>query len=318
MTTVRMPDEPFPAEEVREHIRRSREIEDAAYDGSTSEYDTAFHGGCRLFDAAARPTQRFRKIDSSSLYQESGAITILRHMMKPYMAQDRLGQLAGLRKGVIQRIEGGGLAEREDLEAIAEVINRYLDRDRLPWLAHTLGKAEEDHEFDWSRRWTASNYANITSRKVQRMSVSGAQEDDIAKAIQDAGWTEALHSPPIVARITDVSVGSYTKERRIMCSPPPNKKADSVIRLDTSRLLLIEAKHNIDELNARKRIAEVRDKATKWRQSLGPHRVVVCAVLSGYFPEVEVRSLWDDNILVFWKHDLTRLRQWLNDNGSRK
>ncbi len=313
-----MPGRRFPAEQVQEDIRRSREVEDSAYGSSTSDYDTAFKEGCRLFEEAARHTQRFRRIDSETLYQETSAITILRHLMKPYMAQDRLGQLAGLRKGVIQRIESGGLADREDLEAIAGVIARYLDRERLPWLALPLSKADEDQAFAWARGWTASNYANITSRKVQRMSASGAQEDEIAKAILSAGWVETPHSPPIVARVADVPLGSFTGERRIRCSPPPNKKADFVLRLDATRLLLLEAKHNIDELNARKRIAEVRDKATKWRQSLGPELVVVGAVLSGYFPVDEVRSLWEDDILIFWNHDLSQLRGWVRDNGSRE
>lgn len=307
----------FPAEKIREQSARSRQLEDREYGSSAGDYDRAFAEGRQYFELAFRFTDGFRRLSSDTLGQDERIISILRHALKPYMAADRLGQLSGLPRGRIQAIEGGSPADREELTAIGEVVTRYLDRDRFPWLASPLDSSEMRTAQEWAARWTSSHYANVRSRTRQRMAASEVQEDAVARAFVAAGWALQEDAVSIVRNANDILLGCFTRERRIQCRPPPNKKADHVLRLDTTRLLLIEAKHNIDELNARKRIAEIRDKATKWRQSLGQSLVVVGAVLSGYFPEDEVRSLWEDGILIFWQHDLGELTGWVRNNGSR-
>ena len=66
-------------------------------------------------------------------------------------------------------------------------------------------------------------------------------------------------------------------------------------------------------IDAFKRIKECREKFNDWRQAFGKNGAVYGALLSGFIPESECRSINEDGGMIFWEHK-DDLFNYVNNN----
>lgn len=134
------------------------------------------------------------------------------------------------------------------------------------------------------------------------------QENNIAQAILDSSYTQKSFKA-IINKATDLLPGEFVKENRIQGTVV--QKADFVIRLKKAKVLLaVEAKAIGVRVDAYKRMKEIRDKKNDWTAVFG-NDIVVGAVLTGFIPVDEVRSLINAGIKVFWEHNLNPFASYL-------
>jgi hypothetical protein len=89
-------------------------------------------------------------------------------------------------------------------------------------------------------------------------------------------------------------------------------KADVVLRLNDTRLMLIECKVSNSAVNSFKRINhEAAGKARKWLSSFGTAHLVPTAVISGVFNINNLLRAQEDGLTLFWAHDLKKLGQFV-------
>ncbi len=88
------------------------------------------------------------------------------------------------------------------------------------------------------------------------------------------------------------------------------QEVDVALGLNGSVVLAMECKVSNDPTNSVKRINDVLKKATAWKTHWG-NFVKPAALLQGVIAERDVMRLLDENVEVFWSHDLGRFEEWI-------
>lgn len=192
-----------------------------------------------------------------------------------------------------------GLAKRERLEAQLAFIAQHLDPLCFPWLRE--GRPATDEERHAAIAATAGIYARQQGSTDRRMVLGRLNEGATAAVIEAAGYTRGEW--PLLP-------GQYRGEMSI-----DGTKADLLVRLWDSRLLLIECKASLSEVNSYKRVGlEVAAKPAKWEKALGDEVIVPAAVLAGAISNKTIQRILDSGVLLAWQHNLAALQQVLDAN----
>ncbi len=262
-----------------------------------------------IFDIAMDKTDGFRRISAEVLVSDSRIIKVLRYCMLPVISQMKLGQLVGLdsTKDFEDELVSKG-RKLSELKRIAprlcEIITDNLDSQRFLWHQTTLNDENRQLAVKYAKNWTCSLIANQNSSTAFRNWRKELQESTAIQEIIKAGYTP-VETRRRIRSIDDLLPGQCCRECVIVGRN--NQKADIVIRLKQSKkLLLIEAKAIGVKIDAFKRIKECREKFDDWNNTFGT-MVEVGVVLSGFIPSTEYRSLIDENIHVFFEHDISTL-----------
>ena len=178
-------------------------------------------------------------------------------------------------------------------------IAQQIDDLRFPWIR--LGGRPTDDERRAAIEETARIWARQKASTNRRMMLGRLNESATAATIEDAGYT--LGAWPL-------EPGEFRGEMSI-----DGTKADLLVRLWDSRLLLIECKSSLSELNSYKRVGhEVEGKPVKWDKALPNEEIEVMTVLAGAMSKQTIEKIVDKGIRLAWQHDLEPLSELLNEN----
>lgn len=269
-------------------------------------YDTCSIQCEELFQTALALTCEFSAITPPAILSDSRIIKILRYCMLPVISQMKLGQLIGINTtGVFEdKLVDHGSSLYKKLQAIApplcQLFNDYLDKQRFIWLSTELNEEQKALAVRYSKNWTCSLISNQNSNTIFRNWRKELQETTAVEQLVKAGYTSAPDRK-IISSVEDLLPGQFTRECKVQGINI--QKADIVVRLKKSKkLLLIEAKAIGVRIDAFKRIKECRDKFNDWRQAFGRNGAEYGALLSGFIPESECRSINEDGGMIFWEH----------------
>jgi XamI restriction endonuclease len=224
----------------------------------------------------------------------------VRYLSGPPISDDDLKVLANvpsLAPGVLVR-------DKAKLRQVFSIIEKTIDPYRFPWVVE--GRSPTKNEK------AAALLASSVLIAAQRISTA---RRGYGKATQEALLKDFLRSlkykevPP--AKISTIVDGPQRGE---FCgeSIAGGDKADVVLRLNDTRLMLIECKVSNSAVNSFKRINhEAAGKARKWLAYFGTAQVVTTAVIGGVFNINNLLRAQEDGLTLFWAHDLKKLGQFV-------
>lgn len=97
---------------------------------------------------------------------------------------------------------------------------------------------------------------------------------------------------------------------RFVSGKTGKQEVDIACGLKDTYVLAMECKVTNDETNSVKRINDVLKKAAAWKAQWGAF-VVTAALLEGVIAAKDAQRLSDNDVEVFWSHDLPTFQAWL-------
>lgn len=212
--------------------------------------------------------------------------------------------------------------DRELAEIVVEFINPY----RFPWLG--TGKKPSAAEVDAASEATAELMAIQKVATAKRSGESQRQELATKNALLKAGLTyvdraevrkrakaapsynndKGIQNHNLYALL---DLGEFTSEFKVAGS-----KCDLPVRLATGFFLPLECKVSGSAVNSIKRlIRETNGKRQSWRNEFGS-QPFTGAVIAGVFSMVTLRAAQEENLLVFWEHELDALGEFVAQGGK--
>lgn len=228
-----------------------------------------------------------------------------RYLAGPPISADDLQVLAEVDSIAASRLQN----DAEGASRILATICQALDVRRTPWLVE--GRNPTPTELQSA---VAASAALLTSQRVstdRRNEGKAAQEALVHQALIDAGFE--FVSP------RDIRTIQEGPEQKQFCgeSLVGSRKADVIVRLKDTRLLLIECKVSNSSLNSKKRINnDAAVKAVTWTKEFGTNQVVPMAVLSGVFKVSDLVLAQEAGLALIWAHDLSPLVQFIESTGG--
>ena len=263
--------------------------------------------------AAIAATDQLRNIGVSTLASDPGIVTTLRMATAPPIAVDRLIGLAQVPGSMVKRMEkDGALPTRQtadeleaNLDAIAGVISRLLDRDLFAWLE----RSDEPTAAELDR--AASVVADRMTGAITSPALRGAQERRqldairqwlVARDYRDAGDDENF-------RFDAMPPGTFRIHANVPAALPDDR--DVNIPVDVAVMphgadardypLLLEAKSAGDFTNVNKRRKEEAAKVAQLRRAYG-RRATLVLFLGGYFDSGYLGYEAAEGIDWVWEH----------------
>lgn len=208
----------------------------------------------------------------------------------------------------------------------AEMIDRYLDRDRFPWLDAKKQVDLSDPAVRTAIKISATVWTEQRVATKARTESSRKQEGLVREALSSAGLTYV--EPKVIReRIKELGDspteglmpknyqealkrGEFTREIRVAGS-----KCDVPVRLSNGKLLPIECKVSNTEVNSVKRLLrETGGKHSRWRGAFG--ELYTGAVLGGAFKLINLQQAQREGMLIFFDHDLDSLKHYVEAGGE--
>jgi hypothetical protein len=299
------------ADDLARDIARSREFEMKTYiESMASMYQSSVTQNGMLFDLAMELTDEFESVSGAAILRDSRIVKILRYCVAPSISQMKFGQFFGLPSTeALEKERITKAVPLRKLEAIAPRIAKFVadhfDHDRFLWLSRKLSQTQRALAQAYARSWTCSLIADQNAQTEYRNWRKTLQETRIENELIRLGYTKSAYKGD-VERVTDINVGSYSKERRVKGRTV--QKADLVVhRKRGKRIVLVEAKAVGVEVDAYKRVKECCDKASDWRTNVRLENPKVVVVVAGFLTETNVSTLRAAKIEVVWEHRLGSL-----------
>ena len=272
-----------------------------------SEWRQVVRGVRKEILRALIATKGLRDIHGA-LIQSGRHIIVLRHLFAPPISQDQLKLIAPLYpKGAEKtwtKLTPAAAAEFEK-----EFLARR-DKNLTAWLATNANptKRQVKRVIDTVTPMISSQIFNT----VRRNRLSDDQEKAVEALLIAKGWTK---SPSVtVSNTADLSPLHYMRKTRAKASKTATKEVDIACGVSANLILAMECKVSNDATNSVKRVSDVLDKAKSWQTHWGGF-IQTAALLQGVIAYKEVVRLMNDNVLVFWSHDLEALSSWLDDQS---
>lgn len=224
----------------------------------------------------------------------------LRYLSSPGISEDDLQVLADAPTFSPRTLKTDPGARSRILEAVIS----GLDRWRFPWVQE--GREPSPQELQIAIIATTSLIASSRAQTYRRNTSKKQQEELVANTLRSRGFVEVpareiknLRSAP--------EPGEFCHESSLGGS-----KADIVAGLYDDRTLAIECKVSNSALNSVKRVnREAAAKATAWVQKFGTVQVVPAAVISGVFKPHKLMEAQEQNLTIFWAHDLDKMLDFI-------
>jgi hypothetical protein len=225
----------------------------------------------------------------------------VRYLAGPPISADDLRVLA-----VAQFSHRALRADPEMARRVIDTVLIGLDERRVPWVAEKRAPTDAEREAA-----LVSLAALVASRRTmtERAHVAKTnQENAVRDVLLDEGFTEA--------DARNIPHPGYGPRPGEFCgeSPLGGRKADIIACLLDRRLLAIECKVSNSSVNSVKRLNnDAAAKAQVWINKFGTEQIVPAAVLAGVFNRVNLEDAQNQNLTLFWSHDLTPLAQFIRE-----
>lgn len=199
----------------------------------------------------------------------------------------------------------GRAAGAARLGAVIEVVRRWHDRRRFPWVSE--GRPATDRERSAAVLATTALLAMRRTETHHRMRSSEAQEMAVERELRDAGFRQVPRRT--VSTVSDApSHGEFCRESLF-----GSRKADFLVGLWDGRTMAIECKVSSSAVNSIKRLNnDAAVKATVWRSEFGTVQVVAAALLDGVFALKNLLDAQAKGLTIFWAHDLAAMTDWIH------
>jgi hypothetical protein len=263
-------------------------------------YRTALLANIARVGALFSSTDNLRTlVTGAALAENPSLIDAARYLGGPPISADDLNTLADANIAKRRRLPAD-LARRA-----AEIIEAALDQERFPWLFAESPRDPTGAERDAAIRWTAGLMTAQAVQTMRRSESAKRQQTVVLHLLKSLGF-EAVPGRPIDI-VSHIGRGEFCREESIVAGT----KCDVPIGLRDGRLLLIECKVSNSALNSVKRLnREVGGKAGHWRARFG-EGAITAAVLAGVFKLKNLSDAQEAGVTLFWEHDLTPLRAFL-------
>lgn len=181
----------------------------------------------------------------------------------------------------------------------ARPLTAWLDAGRAP-------VTQELRRLFWA---VAPLIASQQLQTIQRNRAASAQEGAVVAMLDRKGWTK------LAAKRLD-TLGAlpfmhYSHKTKFATKSLTPQEVDLALGLQGTVVLAMECKVSNDGTNSIKRVNDVIKKATAWKAHWGGF-VKTAALLQGVIEPKDVYRLLDDDIEVFWSHDLGAFETWLD------
>lgn len=223
----------------------------------------------------------------------------LRYLAGPPVSADDLKILAD-----VPSLSPSSLQRDKDLaKRVVTTVNVALDKKRFPWLVQDRDPTEEER--DSGARASAALVASARILSSRRNEAKKEQEQSVKNALTGIGLMEVPRRT--ISNLRDApGPGEFCPESML-----GRAKADLVIGLWDNRVMALECKVSNSYVNSIKRLnREATGKAVNWLSRFGQDQVVPGAVISGVF-DLPSLLLAQDELAIFWAHDLKALTDWV-------
>ena len=226
-------------------------------------------------------------------------LTALRYLPGPPVSVDDLKVLAET------TLAPKHLRANPDLALkIVETILIGLDRRRFPWLAPGQEREATDEERASAVLASAALLATRRVETIRRNLGKQNQEERVKQTLRDAGFIEVKRR-----KIEHLSKapqpGQFCEESQLGL-----KKGDIIVGLWDLRTMAIECKVSNSAVNSIKRLNDTEAKTEHWRTRFGM-QIVPAAVLSGVYDLIRLQQAQENELFLFWAHDLEKLLAWI-------
>ena len=187
---------------------------------------------------------------------------------------------------------------------IVDTILIGLDRRRFPWLSPGQEREATHEERASAVLASAALLATRRVETIRRNLGKKNQEERVKQTLRDAGFKEVKRR-----KIEHLSKapqpGEFCEESQLGL-----KKGDIIVGLWDLRTMAIECKVSNSAVNSIKRLNDTEAKTEHWRTRFGM-QVVPAAVLSGVYDLIRLQQAQENELFLFWAHDLEKLLVWI-------
>jgi XamI restriction endonuclease len=149
-------------------------------------------------------------------------------------------------------------------------------------------------------------------KTVQRNRESAQQEGAILTMLQQKGWTR--QPGKLLVAQAGLPLKHYMHKIKFATKSGTPKEVDVALGLKGTVVLAMECKVSNDVTNSVKRVDDVLNKATAWKDHWG-NFVKPAALLQGVIAPKDVNRLLASDVNVFWSHDLKAFEAWIDSRA---
>lgn len=229
------------------------------------------------------------------VFADADLLEALRYVVGPPVSADDLAELSDTSLAPSVLCDNPESARR-----VAETIFRGLDPKRFPWISERRRATDVERATA-----TVATAALMATRRVEtaRRMQSKDQEESVKACLREAGMVEVETRPVTPGLLDAPAPGEFCGEALF-----GQRKADLVVRLYDGRCMPIECKVSNSSTNSVKRLNnDAAAKASAWIEEFGSGATVPCAVLSGIFKTRNLAQAQDQQLTIFWAHNLDPL-----------
>lgn len=264
---------------------------------------------------AFKDLDNLQTVTAEDLKRYPGVLQTLRMATAPPIARDRLSGLAAVGKHLVKTMEEKGrlpskMAPHQvtsQLQSIARVLQRLLDRDIFPWLE----RKEDPTPPDLYRASTivADRLTGAVADPIVRNAQEREQLAKIGEFLKAKGYRQV---PPANAMpLTVMAPGTFTFRLNVPVGRPPSRvniPIDAVIQPKKARAnrppIFIEAKSAGDFTNTNKRRKEEAQKIHQLRATYGKQTQLIL-FLRGYFDTGYLGYEAAEGLDWIWEHRMS-------------
>lgn len=314
-----MPNQPYPFWTVEELSTRrldARAIFKASWNATAlrSDYDTMKTACLAEVEVLMETSNNLIDLTTDSDFFNRGTkkaakalLDPARFMTIPQLSEDNLNVLGEDRK-------------------LAEIVVEFINPQRFPWIA---AKRKPTHsEVESATVATAELMAIQRVATAKRSAESKRQEAAARKALEDAGlrfversevWSRSKAAASFNKNkgienhnVRDLlGLGEFTSEFKVA-----GAKCDLPVLLGSGFFLPLECKVSGSAVNSIKRlIRETDGKRRGWRDEFGK-QPFTGAVIAGVFSMITLETAQEEDMLIFWEHELEALKEFVSQGGK--
>ncbi|MEA2239238.1 MAG: hypothetical protein QOC81_3962 [Thermoanaerobaculia bacterium] len=188
---------------------------------------------------------------------------------------------------------------------IVDTILVGLDCQRFPWMSPGQQREATAEERASAILASAAVFATRRVETIRRNLGKQDQEQKVKDTLAEVGF-----KPVRIKKIDHLSKapqpGEFCGETQL-----GTRKADIVVGLWDLRTMAIECKVSNSAVNSIKRLNnDAEAKAKTWRNNFGT-QVVPSAVLGGVYDLINLQHAQENDLSLFWGHDLAKLVAWI-------
>jgi hypothetical protein len=268
------------------------------------DWHAALKEARKLIALALRASKNFYDIEGA-MVANGGHMLVLRHLIAPPVSQDQFKLRCPAWPKSSEKNENPiTIADASLVVASFDLwrdrrLTRWLDRKRNPTHSEL-----RDILLAVSPLIAAQRIATL-----RRNRHASKQEQSVIDLLVRRGW---IRLPSLlIDRRAAVPRKHFMHKTRFATASVAPQEVDIACGLKDTLVVAIECKVSNDETNSIKRINDVIKKAEAWRTHWG-NFVMTAAILQGVIASKDVARLIDQNIHVFWSHDLPTFEKWIN------